>query len=37
VNSAPFAGGWFFKLKLANPAEADALLTPDGYQAQIGG
>ena len=37
VNNAPFAGGWFFKLKLANPAEAEALLTPDGYKAQIGG
>ncbi|NBR83887.1 MAG: glycine cleavage system protein GcvH [Verrucomicrobia bacterium] len=37
VNSAPFAGGWFFKLKLANPAEAGALLTPEAYKAQIGG
>lgn len=37
VNSAPFAGGWFFKLKLANAAEVDALLTPEAYRAQIGG
>jgi len=36
VNSAPFAGGWFFKLKLANAAEVDALLTPEAYRAQIG-
>jgi glycine cleavage system H protein len=37
VNTAPFADGWFFKLKLANAAEAGALLTPDAYKAQIGG
>ncbi|MEN9576420.1 MAG: glycine cleavage system protein GcvH [Verrucomicrobiota bacterium] len=37
VNTAPFAEGWFFKLKLANPAEVGALLTPAAYQAQIGG
>jgi glycine cleavage system H protein len=37
VNSAPFAGGWFFKLKLANAAEVGALLTPQAYKAQIGG
>lgn len=37
VNTAPFADGWFFKLKLADAAEAGALLTPDAYKAQIGG
>ena len=37
INTEPFAGGWFFKVKLANPAELDALLTPDQYTAQIGG
>jgi glycine cleavage system H protein len=37
VNTEPYAGGWFFKLKLANAAEAGALLTPEAYQAQIGG
>jgi len=37
VNTAPFAGGWFFKLKLANAAEVNALLTPEAYKAQIGG
>jgi glycine cleavage system H protein len=37
VNSAPFAGGWFFKLKLSQPAELAALLSPDAYRAQIGG
>jgi glycine cleavage system H protein len=37
VNAEPYAGGWFFKIKLGNPAELDALLTPDQYKAQIGG
>jgi glycine cleavage system H protein len=37
VNTAPFSGGWFFKLKLANAAEVGALLTPEAYRAQIGG
>lgn len=35
VNTEPYAGGWFFKLKLANPAELSALLTPAQYLAQI--
>jgi glycine cleavage system H protein len=35
VNREPFAGGWFFKVKLANPAELGALLTPAQYTAQI--
>lgn len=35
VNREPFAGGWFFKLKLANAGELDQLLTPESYQAQI--
>ena len=37
VNSEPYAGGWFFKLKLSNPAELNTLLGPEPYQAQIGG
>ena len=36
ANSEPYAGGWFFKIKLANPAEVNALLSPDQYQKQIG-
>lgn len=35
VNREPHAGGWFYKLKLSNPAELAALLTPEQYQAQI--
>jgi glycine cleavage system H protein len=37
VNSAPYADGWFYKVKLSNPAEVNVLLGPDQYQAQIGG
>jgi len=36
VNTEPHAGGWFYKIKLSNPAELNALLTPQQYQAQIG-
>jgi len=36
VNSEPYSGGWFYKLKLADPGEVNALLGPDQYAAQIG-
>lgn len=36
VNTAPYEAGWFFKVKLAQPTEVDALLTAEKYQAQIG-
>src|ERR1039458_10086289 len=37
VNSAPYAGGWFYRIKLSDSAELNALLGPDQYQKQIGG
>jgi glycine cleavage system H protein len=37
VNSDPYDAGWFFKIKLSNPAELNALLSPEAYRAQIGG
>src|SRR5437660_11848657 len=37
VNSEPYSGGWFYKIKLSNPAEVNALLNPEQYGAQIGG
>ena len=37
TNSEPYAGGWFFKIKLANPAELNSLMSPEQYKAQIGG
>jgi glycine cleavage system H protein len=36
VNREPYGGGWFFKIRLSQPAELDRLLTPEQYQAQIG-
>ncbi len=36
VNKEPHSGGWFFKIKLSNPAELGALLSPEAYQKQIG-
>jgi glycine cleavage system H protein len=36
VNQDPFGGAWLFKVKLANPAELDALKDAAGYKALIG-
>lgn len=36
VNQAPYTDGWMLKLKLANPAEAAALLAPADYGKLIG-
>jgi glycine cleavage system H protein len=35
VNSAPYGNGWFFKIKLADPAELDRLLSSEDYLKQI--
>jgi len=36
VNSDPMGAGWFFKLKLADPSAADALMDEDAYKAMVG-
>ena len=36
VNSEPYTGGSFFTLRLSNPAESEALLSPAAYSQQIG-
>ncbi|ATC33987.1 glycine cleavage system protein GcvH [Caulobacter vibrioides] len=36
VNALPESGGWFAKIKLANPAEVDALMDRDAYEAFLG-
>lgn len=33
ANSDPLGAGWFFKIKLANPAQVDALLDEAAYTA----
>jgi glycine cleavage system H protein len=35
VNSEPYKAGWFFKLKMANPSEAEQLLSAEAYTRQI--
>jgi glycine cleavage system H protein len=35
VNRDPYLNGWMFKLKVANAAEVDALLTPEAYRGHI--
>ena len=36
VNADPMGEGWFFKLKLADPSAADALMDEDAYKAMVG-
>jgi glycine cleavage system H protein len=35
TNTEPYGGGWFFKVKLTQPAELNGLLAPAQYGAQI--
>ena len=37
VNTEPDTDCWFYKIKLSNAAEVNALLSPADYQKQIGG
>jgi glycine cleavage system H protein len=37
VNKDPYGQGWFFKVKLANPAELNSLLDAAAYTKQISG
>jgi glycine cleavage system H protein len=37
VNKDPYGNGWFFKVKLSQPAELEKLLTAEKYTAQING
>lgn len=34
VNSDPYLDGWMFKIRMANPAELDELMTADEYMEQ---
>ncbi|WP_158971213.1 glycine cleavage system protein GcvH [Paraglaciecola sp. L3A3] len=35
VNSDPYGDGWLFKIKAEDPAEVEALLDAEGYEASI--
>ena len=37
VNTEPYGGGWFYKVKLADAAAAEGLLGAEQYRQQIGG
>jgi len=36
VNTAPDSDGWFYKIKLSNAAELNALLSPEDYKKLVG-
>jgi glycine cleavage system H protein len=36
VNTSPYEQGWLYKVKLANPAQIDALKDAAAYRSQIG-
>jgi glycine cleavage system H protein len=37
ANTEPYAGGWFYKIKLADPAELSKLMSAEEYLGQVGG
>jgi glycine cleavage system H protein len=37
INQDPYGEGWILKLRAADPAELEALLSPDEYRELIGG
>jgi glycine cleavage system H protein len=37
VNTEPYGGGWFYKIKLSAPAELNVLLSPEQYTKEIAG
>lgn len=37
VNSDAMGGGWFFKIKISNPAELDSLMAEDAYKKFVDG
>lgn len=36
INNDPYGEGWIIKVKMSNPAEADALMDAAAYKAQLG-
>lgn len=37
INDDPFGAGWMIKFKPSEPSEWDELLSPEGYEASVGG
>ena len=36
LNTDPFGAGWIYKIRIASPAELNALKDPAAYRSQIG-
>jgi glycine cleavage system H protein len=36
INKDPYGAGWIFKIKIADPADLEALQTAEAYRSQIG-
>ena len=36
VNEDPYGKGWLIRIKLANPSDAEGLLTADQYKEEVG-
>ncbi len=36
INTDPYFAGWIYEIKPTNPADFDALMTPEAYTAHIG-
>jgi glycine cleavage system H protein len=36
ANSEPYGNGWFFKIKLSNPAELNSLMSAEQYKTMVG-
>jgi glycine cleavage system H protein len=36
INQSPYEKGWMIRIKMANPAEADSLLTAEAYEKTLG-
>ena len=36
ANTEPYGNGWFFKIKLSNPAELNSLMSAEQYKAMVG-
>ncbi len=35
INDDPYGGGWMVRIRLADPGEKDALLSPDAYASSL--
>jgi glycine cleavage system H protein len=36
INQSPYEKGWMIRIRMSNPAEAEALLNAEGYEKALG-